>query len=202
MKHRGQIYFVTVACSVCRYANHLSFPSFCPVLCMLRFPTASEGNASISRGYRTEGDRAAPWSVHSSPQRIKAAQALIVSGFGHWKGSLKTSLRPPGAPARPVQSAPRGGGRSWCWFPGCRLCAHGTRLVRSAQTQRVTVYLQCEFVFRVKCSHAWLLVPPGMYFVCFISPVWAAEPRQHKAQAWPGSSGRYRLWASSEKFKN
>lgn len=101
---------MTVACSVCRYANHLSFPSFCPVLCMLRFPTASEGNASISRGYRTEGDRAAPWSVHSSPQRIKAAQALIVSGFGHWKGSLKTSLRPPGAPARPVQSAPRGAG--------------------------------------------------------------------------------------------
>lgn len=142
---------MTVACSVCRYANHLSFPSFCPVLCMVRFPTASEGNASISRGYRTEGDRAAPWSVHSSPQRIKAAQALIVSGFGHWKGSLKTSLRLPGAPARPVQSAPRGGGRSWCWFPGCRLCAHGTRLVRSAQTQRVTVYLQCEFVFRVKC---------------------------------------------------
>lgn len=98
---------MTVACSVCRYANHLSFPSFCPVLCMLRFPTASEGNASISRGYRTEGDRAAPWSVHSSPQRIKAAQALIVSGFGHWKGSLKTSLRPPGAPARPVGRSAR-----------------------------------------------------------------------------------------------
>lgn len=81
--------FVMVACSVSRYANHLSFPSFCPVLCMLRFPAAPEGNASISRGYGTEEDRAAPWSVHSSPQRVKAAQGLIVSGFGHLKARLK-----------------------------------------------------------------------------------------------------------------
>lgn len=79
----------------------------------------------------------------TSSAEDKPALTLTVSYLHIFKSVFRSDLSPSGDEERPLRTAAAAAAAAGFSFRVCRLCAHGTGLVQSAQTQRVTVYLRC-----------------------------------------------------------